>query len=331
VQPIYRVIVGGSDVTQTLARHLTQLTVVDQSGTESDRLTLEVADPLRQVVWPAHGVEIDVALGYVGGPLIDMGLYTVDEITVRQPPRVLTVAANAADFRTQRTKERRTRDYDATTLGAVIDALAAEAGWTSRVDPTLRGEPIPHWDRLNESVGATITRLARRYDAVATIKRGHLTFVRRGTGRTASGTPMTPIVIDETQVTEWQMTRTDRAKYQAVEARYRDVRAAEDRWTRAGDSAESDATYRLRQTYPDQASAQAAADAKFRALTQAQMSLHFTLPGNPILAAQSPLILTGFGDPIDGRWILDSVEHRISGSKSGGGYVCRVQALPPSE
>jgi hypothetical protein len=43
-----------------------------------------------------------------------------------------------------------------------------------------------------------------------------------------------------------------------VEARYRDVGAAEDMWTLAGGDAEtdSDATYRLRQTYPDQESAQ---------------------------------------------------------------------------
>ena len=208
----------------------------------------------------------------------------------------------------------------------MVEALAAEAGYTACIDPALEDYPITHWDRSNESVMSVVTRLARRYDAVATVKRKHLTFIRRGTGHTCDGVTREPITIRERNTTRWNATFNDRHKYKAATARYRDPAAAEDRWTGHGDLQDYDATYRLRQTYPDETSAKAAAEAKYRALVQSTGNLSFTMPGDPYVHAQVPLLIQDFDPHIDGLWIVDQVDHTINNS----GFVSRVSALPPA-
>lgn len=69
--------------------------------------------------------------------------------------------------------------------------------------------------------------------------------------------------------------------------------------------------YRLRKTYTDAESAKTAAAAKLAALGRGTAQLSLSLPGRTELAAESPMTLAGFGDGIDGEWIIASVEHRI--------------------
>jgi hypothetical protein len=91
-------------------------------------------------------------------------------VSVRDPPRTITIRGNSADLRGAGVKTRRKRAYDQTTVGEIVRDLAAEAGYTATVDPTLASQQIAHWYRMNESVMAAVTRLGRRYDAVATEK-----------------------------------------------------------------------------------------------------------------------------------------------------------------
>lgn len=324
--PDWRVFVAGNDITQSLARALPSIQVVDQSGTEADRMKIVAADHEHVIQWPDLGTEVYIAMGYKDLYLVDMGTYVIDEVEMRQPPRSITVKGNSADLRQKRVKQRRQGAYHNTTVERLVDALATEAGYTSCVDPDLANYKITHWDRSNESVMSVVTRLARRYDAVATVKRGNLTFIRRGTGHTCKGVPREAITIYETSVTDWSSVVNDRHKYKAATARYRDTAAAEDKWTGYGDLQDYDATYRLRQTYPDQQSAEAAAEAKYRALVQSCASFSFTCPGNPYIHAQTPLDAHGFDRHVDGRWIVDQVDHTIDNS----GFISRVSAKPPA-
>ena len=81
-----------------------------------------------------------------------------------------------------------------------------------------------------------------------------------------------------------------------------------------------------RQTYPDETSAKAAAEAKYRALVQSTGNLSFTMPGDPYVHAQVPLLIQEFDPYIDGLWIVDQVDHTINNS----GFISRVSALPPA-
>jgi phage protein D len=159
-------------------------------------------------------------------------------------------------------------------------------------------------------------------------KERRLLFTRRGTGITASGLAIPAATIRQSDTTEWEVSYTDRSKYRSAEARYRDVAAAEDRWVRSSIEVDvdTDAVFRLRRTYPDQHSAQAAADARLRTLVQGRGSLSLTMPGIPQIRAQYPIVLEDFDSRINGRWIVDQVEHRID----NGGFVSQISAPPPA-
>jgi hypothetical protein len=327
VTPIWSIRQGEFDLTEQLASYLLSLAVTDGSGTQADRLQLEIADPRGIIAWPSHGAELIVALGYEHTGLVDLGTFIVDEVRVANPPRVISIRGNAADFSADRVKQRKRVHYEGQTVLDLTQALAEEMGYTVAVHPDLAARLVPMLDRVAESPIATVTRLARRFDAVATVKRGHVTFVPAGVGETVSGAPIPEVIIQESNCTRWSFEVVDRGKYTAAKARYRDINAAEDVWVQAGTDASVDtaATYELRNSYPDRASAEEAARGKIRGLTRNGGNAELEHVGDPTIGAQAPLILTGFGHRIDGRWIADEVEHRLSGA----GLVTTIRAKLP--
>ena len=85
------------------------------------------------------------------------GQTVVDEIELRSPPATLSVSAKAADmvgpFRSPKT-----RSWDATTLGALVNAIAIEHRYQAKIDPELGALQIPHLDQMAESDMALLTR-----------------------------------------------------------------------------------------------------------------------------------------------------------------------------
>jgi phage protein D len=320
VIPVWTLTADGTDISSRLGEFLVSLVVSDKSGLESDELTVEVADPRSEIAWPRHGARLAIALGYAHTGAVSMGEYTVDEIELSNPPRRWSIRARAAELREPALKARRTRSWESTTVGAVIADVAKGARLVGKVSPALASKSIARLDQTNESDLALLTRLSRQFDAISTVKAGVLLFTPRGKGQAVSGQALPAITLKPEDVTEWRVSLADRDSYTAVEARWYDRDAAEEVWTRAGQG-DGDAVFRLRRTYTDRAAAQAAAEAKLGALGRGTALLTLSLPGMTALAAETPLTLVGFGDGVDGRWVLTSAEHRIE----GGGYRTSVE------
>jgi len=249
-------------------------------------MEIVLADPTGSMQRPSKGATVSIWLGYesgnrLGDRVIDrlpslpdgiagrlqpgltkMGDFVVDEVEIANPPRQITVRGNAIDLRaTSKPKARKREHYEEETVESLVGKLASEMGYGSAVHPDLAGKEVPYFDRDAESPMSAVTRLARRFDAVATVKEGVLGFVPAGIGETASGSPIPPINLSESVCTRWRFGITDRSKYAAVEARYHDFFTAEDVWVKHGDDADGTSTYQLRQTYPDRTSAEEAARA----------------------------------------------------------------------
>lgn len=321
--PIWTVAADGQDISDRLAAYLVSLSVTDQDGMESDELAIEVADPAAQIALPRLGAILTVAIGYAHSGPVPMGRYAVDGVELATPPRALAIRAHAADLRGS-LKTRETKGWEATTLGAIVAAIASKHSLTPSVAADLAGQSVPRQDQTNESDISFLTRLGQTYDALVSIKQDHLIMTRRGQGRTASGAPIPEVALLPADATAWRIALSDADRYTAVEARYRDLAQAKDLWTRAGAAAgktAGDGVYRLRPTFPDQARAQAAADAKLAALARGNTALSLTLPGRTDLAAETPLLLTGFDKELDGRWIVTSATHRIDSA----GYVVSLE------
>ena len=311
--PAWTITADGTDVSARLADYLLTLRVTDRAGMESDDLELTVADPRAEIALPRLGAVLAVSLGYKSSGLVAMGSYTVDTVELSNPPRQMQIRGHAAEL-SGGLKTRKTRGWDATTVGQIVQTIAGEHGLTAAVDQDLASVAVARIDQTNESDPSFLTRLGQEHDAILSIKAGRLLFARRGQATTVSGTEIPAIALAPADVISWRLAITEAGKYTAVEARHYTRETASEEWVRAGEG-DGDAVLRLRQTYPDRARAQAAADSRLAALARGQSSASITMPGNPVIAAETPLVLAGFDPVLDGRWIATTVAHTLD---SGG-------------
>lgn len=188
MQPSFRIVADGTDVTQRLNDRLLKLTLLDKPGMESDSLILRLDDRDGQVALPRRGAVLEVHLGYAGEPLMRMGRFTVDTLQWAGPPDCLTVTAKAGDMRGSG-KTIRSGGWEGTTLAQVCRDVGARNGW--RVECPLQ-VAIARVDQVNESDYHFVTRLARQYDCTAKLAEGMLMVLPRQSGQSATGRRIEP-------------------------------------------------------------------------------------------------------------------------------------------
>lgn len=311
MKPSYRVTVDGKDITPVIDGRLIELTLTDKRGMDSDEVSLSLSDHDGRLALPRKGALITVAIGF-DGRLIDKGSYTADEIGHDGPPDKLTVRARAADMRHE-LKAQKSRSFHDTTLGAIFAQIAADNGLTPALDAGLSATPIAHVDQTNESDMHFLTRLAKQYDALASIKDGRLLLLKNGRGRTAGGGALPTVVIARSQGDTHHFQSNDRDAYTGVKAKYHNKHAAKEQAALAGDDETSKTLPRL---YANEKEAQDAADAEQQRLQRGKATLSLTLAiGRPELVPENPIKVTGFKAEIDSvNWIVTQLTHTLNES-----------------
>ncbi|MFL6611461.1 MAG: late control protein, partial [Pseudomonas sp.] len=99
MQPTFRIIADGKDITTLINDRLLELRTSDKPGMESDDFELRIDDRNQAVTLPTRGARIEVYLGYAGKALTRLGRYTVDEVEVSGPPDTLRIQGKASDMR----------------------------------------------------------------------------------------------------------------------------------------------------------------------------------------------------------------------------------------
>lgn len=221
-QPIYRVIVDGRDISSLLDSRLIDLTLTDNRGFEADQLDLRLDDSDGQLALPTRGAEVELWLGWKATGLISKGSYTVDEVEHNGAPDVLSIRARSADLREGLTQQRE-HSWHNVTLGQIIRTIAAENDLSPVIPVGLSGQEIDHLDQTNESAVNLLTRLARQFDAVATVKAGKLLFYPAAGGLSASGKRLPTVEITRESGDSHRFTFSDRNAYTAVRASYNDI------------------------------------------------------------------------------------------------------------
>lgn len=321
MRPAWRVIADGKDLTEALAGQLLSLTVRDEAGLTSDECVIDLADEGGRIVPPAKGTELDIAMG-ADGVLTGMGLFLVDEVSLSGPPDIMSIRAHAADFMSA-LKEKRTRDWHETTLGALIKAIADEHGLSTAIQPAFESIAVAHLDQVEESDLALITRLAGDHGAIAKPIERTLVFAAAGEAKTASGLSLPQVTIPRTDVQTYSLSNAERGQYAGVTARWRDAAAAETRTVRAGDEGTAMALSRL---YPDEAAARAAAEGKLKEIQRGEAELSLRLAGRIELQAESPVSVTGLREETGGLWSVISAEHVIDRA----GFTSRIRCKRPA-
>ncbi|MGE4299811.1 MAG: phage late control D family protein [Desulfovibrionaceae bacterium] len=323
MRPIFRITADAKDVTAAIKDRLGEITVVDEAGDRSDRVTIVIDNRDDKVPAPRMDATLEVWLGYEETGLGRVGTYTADSVRESGWPKKLAVAGKAANMRKELSR-RRTQSYDDTTLGRIVSQIAGRHGLTPVVGSGLSNVAVPHVDQTSESDLHLLTRLGKTHGAVATTKDNRLLFMPQGEAKNASGKDMPTIAIAGKDVINFTMAAQSRGKYGAVVAKYHDQDSAERAEVTVGDG---DAVFRLPGTYASEGEASQAAQAKLDALERGVATLELTVPGRTDLTAGGLLAVSGIGRNVDGEWLIKTVTHRFTTSKDG--YRVDIEAETP--
>lgn len=317
-RPIWRVTLDGQDLTARFAPRLLELSLTSKRGDDADQLDLTLHDHDGAMALPRSGVTLSVALGWDGQGLIDQGSFRVDDVEHSGAPDVISLKARSADL-TAALRIHRERSWHATTLGAVLKQLAGEHGLGNRIAPALAAITLPHLDQSESDINL-VTRLAKRFDAVATVKAGQLLFLPLGGASTADGQALPAAVITRSSGDGHRWARTDRSQYSGVRAYWHVKEGANRKGVLAGDSGSAK---ELRHTYPSEAEAIEAAKAEWGRIQRGAATLSLTLAlGRPDLQPEAPVTVAGFKPEIDGTfWVITQVAHRFG----SGGFTTSLE------
>lgn len=315
-KPAFRIFADGADVTAAIADRLVSLTVTDQAGRNADELTLRVDDRAPAIETPRKGAVLRCAMGYAGA-LAEMGSFTVDEVRFLLPPAQIEIRARSADLR-EGLKAEHTRVWKDTTIGAMAAAIAAEHGLQAGVAGPFQNVPVAYLAQTEESDLHLLTRVAKRYDAVAAVKNGRLLIVSRAASVSQSDKPLQAVNFTRGDFAQLDAVLPDRAKRGSVEAEWWSIPFAEAQIITAG---EGEPVKRLRERFATPGEASAAAAAELDRLDRSGGEISFTVPGDVRLMAETPVTISGVRDGVDGAWSVTRAEHSI-----GRDFVTRIEA-----
>lgn len=364
IAPAFMLKQNDDDITQDFSDRLISLTMTDNRGFEADQLDIELDDADGQIALPPRGATLTLWLGWQDSALIKKGTFTVDEIEHWGAPDTLTIRGRSADFRGT-LNSRREQSWHDTTLGQIVETIAARNKLTASVSDTLKAVAVPHIDQSQESDAVFLSRLADRNGAAVSVKAGKLLFLKAGSGKTASGKPIPQMTLERGDGDRHQFAIADREAYTGVTAKWlhtqdpkpqkqkvklkrkpkekhlralqhpkatkapAKAKAKKEQEAREGEymAGEADNVLELTTIYATKAQAMRAAQAKWDKLQRgvAEFSISLAI-GRADLFPETPIAVKGFKRVIDEQaWIISRVVHNLNGSGYTTGLELEVK------
>lgn len=336
--PVAKLSINGKPFNTDALSRIISISLTDKSGFEADELTVSLSDHDGKLALPPKSAEITIALGYIETGIVDKGSYKITEVSWSGAPDTLHITAQSADT-SDRFSEAKEKSWHKTSLKEIIESIAAANGYTPIIGKAYQDEKIDHIDQSNESDAAFLSRLAERYDAIATVKHGRLLFVSSGEATTASGQPLPTIRITRNSGDQYTFRYSNTESYNAVRAYYIDkqtgkkheVVITEDNYDPVKKTVTTTKQYKtkrkdgkthktttkevteikqadttgkkiktLRHTYQSPKTAATGARAAYKKLKRGAMEFDISLAvGRPDVAPESPVTLQGFKPEID--------------------------------
>ncbi|AZC31523.1 Phage tail protein D [Pseudomonas chlororaphis subsp. piscium] len=313
MQPTFRIVADGADITALINDRLLLLRTTDKPGMDSDEFELRIDDRDAAVALPARGARIEVYLGYGVQAQARLGQYTVDEIEVSAPPRTMVIRGKASDMRGSG-KTTRSGSWEGVPLSQIVRDVAARNGWAPACPVQTKVDRV---DQRNESDFNFITRLAKQYDCTAKVADGKLLVLPREASQSASGKAIEVVTITPADVSRWQFRLGDRSAQKSVKTQYQDKKTGKLVVVELGnDDAPSGlpGVHTDRHIYPNKSAAEQAAKAKLAAFNRTTASVRLQMPGRTDLFAERLINAQGFKLGLDGQYLVDSVEQTFDAS-----------------
>lgn len=225
MHPIVELTVDGQPMAGAFYERLVSLTVTDKEGMSSDTFSAELNDgPPDFIKLPRKGAVVEIRMGYRETGVTSVGKFTVDKIEARCLPYSLNISGKAADLRSSKLKENQERHWDNKTLKDIVEEVASDAGLEASIDDEIGSHEYEWLAQQDESPIHFLERLARRHNALFSIKNGKLIFAKKGSGQSASGASTGAIIVTPDIIIQGtcQFEVNDRTKYKKVVAYHQD-------------------------------------------------------------------------------------------------------------
>lgn len=356
--PQFMLTLNSKDITGNISERLINLSMTDNRGFEADQLDIELDDTDGLVELPVRGAVLSLYLGWKGFALVGKGDFTVDEVEHRGAPDTVTLRARSADFRGT-LNSRREESWHDTTLGAVVQAIAARNKLTASVAAPLSGIHVPHIDQSQESDAVFLTRLAERNGGAVSVKAGKLLMLKAGSGTTASGKTIPQITIERSNGDRHQFAIADRGAYTGVTAKWlhtkdpkpqkvkvkrkakekhlralqhpaaKKAKKPKEQEARQGEymAGEADNVFAITTIYASKAQAIRAAQAKWDKLQRGVAEFSISLAtGREDIYPEMPVRVSGFKRVIDEQpWLISKVTHSLNNNGFTTGVELEVR------
>lgn len=332
VRPSYLVTANGADITPLISSRLIDMVLTDAVGMGSDLLEIRLsdADLLAPVQLPQTGAEISLSIG-IDGIYQPMGLFVFDEVELSGWPGEMTIRARAAVYDNSKggksnLQTQKTRSWPAgTKLADMVKKIAGEHGLEPKVAQSLQSIGLPHIDQADESNINLLIRVAKKYDAIVKPVAGKLVLAKCGESKSVSGETLSPVVVTTANCTNYRMTISKRETAGMVVAYWHAVRTAKRKEVKVG---KGEPVRRLRNNYPTEEMALAAARAELQRRERGEQTLALSVIGDPSIVAEAGLQVYGIRPDVDGDWLITRVTHTINALT---GYVCDIEAEKPNK
>lgn len=303
-QPRWKVTLDDRDLTAIMIPRLVGLSVTSCRQDTADQLDITLSDHDGKLALPPTTATLRVWLGWDDSGLTDKGSFVIDELEHAGAPDVIVMRGRSANLRSD-LRQQREQSYSDTTVGAIVNQLAGRNKLTARCHPDLVAMAIDHIDQTNESDINFLTRLGKRYDAVATIKSSALIFCPIGQGTTAAGQPLPKVTLTRAQGDQHRYHVADRNAYSGIRALYDDTRRSKTRDVLVGiDDGKGVKT--LRTIYATRSNALRAARSEYTRLLRGTVTFNYTLArGRADLYPETHVNVKGFKPEIDATdWVI---------------------------
>jgi phage protein D len=307
MNPMFRIVADGADITGLINDRLLLLRTSDKPGMESDEFELRIDDRDGLVTLPRRGAGIEVYLGYAETGLARQGRYVVDEVEVSGPPDTIVIKGKASDMRGSG-KTIRSGSWEDVPLSKIVTDVAARNGWEPVCPVTTK---VVRADQLSESDFNFITRLAKQYDCTAKVADDKLLVMPRQAGQNASGKAFGVITLTRSDVSRWQFRLGDRNTHKSVATKHQDKKTGKLEVVSLDNDDLPDglpSVHTDRHIHPNKTAAESAAKARLAAFNRSSAGVRFEMPGRTDLFAERSINAQGFKVGLDGEYLTDSVE-----------------------
>jgi len=345
--PIAEVLFGSDNVTAAITPFLIRLEVTDYMEGQSDELEITLEDRegvFRGIYWPAKGDDLTVAIGYDSGPLKGLwpaGTYVLDEVEAAGPPSTMTLRALSSSVKAAGQRQLKSRGFENQTLAQIAKKVAD--GWGGAVVGNVPAVTIQRATQSNETDLQFLARMARKFGAVMKVQGYNLVFHKlqdligmdllyrvepqdvtqyRFRAKTCD-VPAQRVVRVWNPQTKRMVSQAVTPKMQVTSVKTEPIPKAgpATRSIIAGDRAGRFDVDKLTDRVEDAAQAQVRMAA---ALSRAELNAlegNLTMPGDPRIRAGQSIGVLGFGDHLDGDFLVRRVRHLL---ERGQGMVTEV-------